>query len=280
MRPSAVLSLLLISAPAMASWPTDITLSHMRTFDGVRAEEPTEEAYRALVADLGTAVANQPVLPADTTGISGWDVALSTTVLLAQTVGEDEPTHWQRASPEGDPPSTLFLPTLTARKGLPWSTEIGMTAGWYGGSHQGVFGGFARVSPLEGYKPYPDVNLQIGYSGYVNNDELDLGVMDMGVTLGTRFALKRFQGVTFSHWSPFLNLSLLQVRASPKLDPATAAEVGALQFGGADADEPALTLTRMAAGFQITNNRALFRCAAAWVPKSVPTLTLGIGFAL
>jgi hypothetical protein len=280
MRHLAVLSLLLASAPAMASWPTDITLSGMRTFDGVRAAEPTEDAYRALITDLGTAIANQPMLPAATTGISGWDVAVSTTVLFARIVDEDEPTHWQRAHPEGDPQNTVFLPTLTARKGLPWSTEIGMTAGWYGGSHQGVFGGFARVSPLEGYKPYPDLNLQVGYSGYINNDELDLGVLDVGCTIGTRFGIKRLRGVTFSQWAPFVGVSLLQVRASPKLDAATAAEVGALQFGGADADEPALTLTRVAGGFQITNNKALFRLAVGWVPKSVPTLTLGMGFAL
>lgn len=280
MRLPAMLALLAASPPALASWPTDITLSGMRVYDGERAAEPVTDAYRELVEDLAVMVANQPILPASTTGESGWDITAGPTMLFTQKETDGEPTHWQRAAPDGDPPQHLFVSTVTARKGLPWSTEIGATGGWVGGSHQGVFGGFLRASLLEGYKPYPDVNVHLGYSAYVNNDELDLGVFDFGASIGSPFALKRWQGITFSFWEPFFDVSLLRVTAHHRLSDEVAEDVGIVDYGGTDADEGALALLRWGAGFQVRTSSALLRYSVAWAPASAPTMSMAIGFSL
>ncbi len=280
MRPLAVLTWLLLPLPALAGWPNDVRVSELRTHDGLRAPAPTTEAWRALVADLGTAVANVPWVPAATTGAVGWDVSLGNTFVFVDAYDDDEPTAWQRSHPEGRPAPYLFLPAMTLRKGLPWSFEVGTTGGWVGGSRQGVLGGFVRYAPFENHKPYPDLAFQVGYSGYIGNDELDLGVLDLGVTVGSTFPLHRIEeGVTYSHWSPFLGVDLLRVSASPRLSDELAADVGAFPLGRG-AEETALALVRVSTGFQVTTGRALLRLGASWVPQTAPTLGVGMGFAL
>lgn len=283
MRAATTLSitLLLWSAEARADWPADVVISELRTYDGVRADAPTAAAYETLVRDLGVAVAHPASLPAHTTGTNGFDLALSNTFVFVDAYADErrEPTPWRRAHPDGEPPRYQFVPGLTARKGLPWSTEIGLRGGWIGGSHQGVFGGFARVALLESYKPWPDLVVHGGYAAYLGNPELDVGTFDLGVTLGTKFAIRRTEGVVFSHWSPWADVSWLGVRAAHALDPDTAAEVGASDFG-AGAEQGALSLLRLAGGFQVSNNRALLRLAGAWVAGGSPTLSVGFGFAL
>ena len=274
----------LLPTAAWASWPEDVTLSGMTEHGGVRVADQAglQAAYEQLVLEMGTAIANKPLAPAETLGAFGFDFSAGNTFVFVDTRATtgDPPTPWERAHTDESPQNLMFVPSMTARKGLPFSLEAGATASWVGMSRQGAFGGFARLGIVEGYKPWPDLTLQLGYSGYVGNDELELGVLDMGVTLGSTYAFGSFPGIRQAQFAPYLNFSMLQVSAAPILDDDTGEAIfgqeGWTQIGGERTRyDP---FPQLAAGWQVTNSTVLFRMLGTWSPATVPTFHMGMGF--
>ncbi|MEZ4318709.1 MAG: hypothetical protein R3F61_14440 [Myxococcota bacterium] len=272
----------LLASGALAAWPEDPSISNMVEHDGVKVVDPAvlSADYESLVAELGTAVANKQVLPASTTGTYGFEFALSNTLVFVDAIERDsEISPWDRAVADEDSEPYLFIPTFSARKGLPLSTEIGGSIGWIGLTRTGVASVFGRVALVEGYKPLPDLTLHVGYSGYIGNDEIELGVMDMGVTLGSQFAVGSSPGMNTGRLEPFVNFTMLRVSASPTVDTRTLETVGAATYrrGDPNALKP-IALPQVAAGLQITNGNVHFRLAASWAWQTLPTGTVGMGF--
>ncbi len=277
-----VLLALAMLQSASAAWPEDASISGMVEHDGVRVvdTEQLSADYESFIAELGTAISNKPVMPASTTGTYGFEFSIHTTFVFVDAIErESEISPWDRVHPEEDAESYLWIPTFSARKGLPLSTEIGGSIGWLGLTRTGLASVFGRVAVVEGYKPLPDLTLQVGYAGYVGNDELELGVLDMGVTLGSQFAVGSSPGMNTGHLEPYVNFSLLRVTASPTVDANTAAAVGAVAYRRNDADalDP-IALPQVAAGLQITNGNVHVRLAGSWAWQTLPTATAGMGF--
>ncbi|MCB9674210.1 MAG: hypothetical protein H6737_03785 [Alphaproteobacteria bacterium] len=274
--------LALLLATAQAAWPEDPSLSNMVEHDGVKVVDSAllSASYEELVAELGTAVANKQILPASTTGTYGFEFAIHNTFVFTDAKERDsEISPWDRAVPSEDAEPYLFIPTFSARKGLPLSTEIGGSIGWIGLTRTGLASVYGRVAVVEGYKPIPDLTLQIGYSGYIGNDELELGVMDMGVTLGSQFAVGSSPGMNTGRFEPFANFSLLRVSAAPTVDTRVIETVGAATYRRGKPDAlPPIAIPQVAAGFQITNGNVHFRLAGSWAWSTLPTATAGMGF--
>ena len=264
---------LLLPGLAQAAWPNDITLSKMTEHGGLRVVDTDllGADYQTLVAELGTAIANKPLAPAETLGASGFDFSFSNSFVFVLAHRNDgTPSPWERAHENEDPSAYLLVPTISARKGLPFSLEAGANLSWIAMSRNGSFGGYGRLSIVEGYKPAPDLTIQIGYAGYVGNDEIEVGVMDMGVTLGSTFAFGTFPGINSSQFSPYLNFTLLRITAAPLIDEAMATKISAAAISGKDA----ITLPQVAGGFQITNGTFLMRILGAWAPTPAPPESL------
>jgi hypothetical protein len=276
---------------ARAAWPEDVDLPSMLEQDGeaVVDREVLGKSFRQLVMELGTMVANKPTTPADTLGAYGMDVDLSNQFVLTEARDrKDQPSPWARAHRDEDPAPYHLLPTFTVRKGLPLSSEIGGSIGWIGGSSTGFAGGFARVAILEGYKPLPDISLKAGYSGYVGNDDLDCGVLDLSATIGSTFAVGAVPGVNTGQISPWFTFTTLRVSANPTLDPTVENDLGALRYARkkgetAEGEEeeavaPPIAIPQFGAGVQFTAASAHLKIAASWAPATVPVLSTGFGF--
>jgi hypothetical protein len=253
----------------------------------VDAGDGVGKDYETLVAELGTAIANKPMHPAKTLGAAGFDMSASNTFVFykANTDGQGQPTAWERAHIDEDPGAYMFIPEVQARKGLPFSLEGGVNLGWIGNSRTGLFGGYGRVGIIEGYKPAPDVTLQFGYSGYVGNDELDLGVLDIGVSVGSTFPFGTYPGINQAQFSPFLNFTTMRISATPLVDQETIDTIGAKSFGRKDVNakdagnrKSPIVLPRIGGGMNITNGAVTFRLVTTWTPQTVPTLGVGMGF--
>jgi len=285
MKSTAWAIALLISSPAFAGPPSDISIAGMASYQGVEVDDPNQlsDAFDGLMRDLGIAIANKPAWPAETTGANGFDFSLGTTILfLEQSDDAQSPTHWQRANSEQDQDAFLYIPSVTARKGLPLSIELGATASWMSGSQMGVFGGFARAALVEGYKPWPDLTVQIGYSGYIGHPELELGVLDIGVTLGSTYAFGSIPGIHQAQVSPWINVMFLQMFTAVNADVETRAALFGELEEDAEVDKRGRRsygpIPQMGLGAQVTSSTVLFRIAGTWTPQAVPSLYVGIGF--
>ncbi len=280
--PLATMAIALAPQAALAGWPEDVTLTDMLDHNGQRISAPVPEDYRQLVTELGTAVANKPISPAGTLGAFGFDFSLQNAFVFYDGNGEvGDPTPWERAAPDEDPSPWMFVPTISIRKGFAASFEFGTTAGWMGMSRQGVFGGYGRLGLVEGTKPYPDLTIQMGYSAYIGNVELDLGVLDFGVRIGTKLPFGAFPEINTAQFEPYFDYTLMRITAAPRLSDEDKAAIGATRyysFGQADDAEPALGVHRFSLGFQVTNGTVHFRGAAWYAVGSAPGVTAGMGF--
>lgn len=282
-----VLLATLLPVSALAAFPEDIVLSEMVDYRGVRISEgELSDEYKTLVMELGTSIANQPINPAETVGAFGFDVGVVNTFgFINSRTTDGEPSVWERAHEKEDPNTYLFSPGLQIRKGLPMSFEVGARGSWVGSSRQGVFSGFGRFAIAEGYKPSPDISVHAGYSAYLGNPELDMGVWDAGATLGGTWAFGSYPGINQATIALFADFSVLRISAVHRLDDETATLIGATNYYSgpstapdADSYEAGITVPRMGGGLQVTNGNAHFRLTGAWAPSSIPTLNVGMGF--
>jgi hypothetical protein len=237
--PSALLLTALSWSPdASAKWPDDVQLSALSSFEGqpVTSLATSRAAYEQVVRELGAIIANKPTTVAHTTGLEGFDVSLTNTVGFIQANGERAdatgPAAWERLHGDNDPSHTLWIPRLNVRKGLPLSSEVGANLGYVAFSGQTVFGAYGRIGLVEGYRQFPNVAIQGGYTAYLGNPELDLGVMDMSATIGYSIPFGRFAGVNDAVFSPFFGVGWIQINAVPTLDTELQQEIGVRAVSG------------------------------------------------
>lgn len=271
------------SGEATAAWPDDVTLSELGTWNGTPVDESViQSAYHQVMHELGVAISNKPVAPAETLGINGFDLGFGTTLAFIDTSGSSsDPSAWARVHGEGDPSSVMAIPWIQARKGLPLSLELGGNVGYIGLSHQTVFGGYGRWGLLEGYHPIPDITMQIGYSGYVGNDELELGVMDTLFTVGYTLPFGTLVGINQAQFSPYLGGGVLAVHAAPLLDEDTLEEYQIAEvsgFQGSTNYDPEFRHPVFHGGFRILSRDFQFRLSASFAPSAITCLNAGLGF--
>jgi hypothetical protein len=278
---------LLMSTSAEAAWPEDVSISSMTSYEGITIvdRDALSTSYTQLIRELGVAVGTRSVLPADTLGIRNFEIVADTTVSFNSPKGTSaDPSPWQRAHTDNDPGAVLYAPGFTMRKGLGFSTEIGVSARWLGNTRQAVVHAFVRAAVVEGYKPWPDVNLHLGYSGYIGNDELELGVFEAGITLGSKFAFGSINGPRTAKISPFVDVTMLSITATPRVDDEVVSSIGATTFGkrGGDADlapvSGALVVGQFSGGFQLIAGQVSFRVSGGWTSGTMPFVASSLGF--
>lgn len=286
--PLGIAASLAWSGAAWAAWPDDISLTSMSDIAGGPVTDPALEntpAYETVVRELGVSIANKP-LPADTLGVNGFELAVSTTIAFTDTREPEYgvPGPWGQVHAAEDPTPALIIPRLELRKGLPMSLETGGQFGWLAVSRQMVVGGYGRWSPLEGYDKIPNVNLQLGYTGYIGNEELELGVMDFAGTISYTLPFGRLLNVNSATFTPYAGAGRLTIHAEPRLSPEVQQELGVRPvsgFAGADledAGDPLWKPAQVYGGFRIVSQHFQFRAAGVWAPSVLPTVHVAMGF--
>ena len=284
---SAVLTLLsLFAHPALAD---DVSLLAMDDFDDEATETYGSDdyvvaGYQEMVTELGATIANKPMAPGETLGISGFNIGLSTTFSFIRTGTLDgtNPAGWDLAAADEEPSTYLYIPWVTVRKGLPLSLEVGANAGWIGTTHTGVFGAWGRWGIVEGYRQLPDLSVQVGYAGYVGNDELELGVMDMSATLGYTLPFGVTKGIHQASFAPYLSIGQTRIHAAPRVDLSrTGLEDRVTEVSGfknGEGFDKSFAPLQVGGGFRIVSGEFTLTIASTYAPSVVPTLSMGFGF--
>ncbi len=282
----AVLSLCFALRPALAD---EISIQAMDDFEGESTEafgdtDYVVEGYKQVVRELGATIANKPMAPGESLGISGFNIGLSTTFSFIRTGSLDGtyPAGWDLSATDEEPSTYLFIPWVTVRKGLPLSFEIGANAGWIGMTQTGVFGGWARWSLVEGYKPFPDLALQVGYAGYVGNEELEVGVMDMSATVGYTLPFGVTKGINQASFAPFLSIGQTRFHGAPRGDLSrTGLEERIVEVSGfqsAKSFDKTFAPVQIGGGFRILSGDFTATIASTYTVNVLPTVSMGFGF--
>lgn len=273
--------MMVAGAQAQAAWPDDVTLSQLGTWQGERFTntDTIASSYSRVIQQLGVAIANSPLGAAETSGIYGFDVAMTNSVAFLD--ASDSGAPWRRVHTDGEPNRGLWMPGVTVRKGLPLSLEAGGRLGYVAFSRQTVFGGWGRAALLEGYQKLPDLSVQVGYSGYVGNTELALGTMDVSAVIGKTFPFGRVTRINTAQFSPYIGGGIYRIRAQPRLDADTLEELGIGPVSGFTNSEDYVEGYAPGAlhlGMRIVSGDFQVLTGATIAPNATAKISAGLGY--
>ncbi len=280
---AAALALTLTLSPAWAGYPQDIIVSGMDSYQGQSAGTADEvnQAWRTVVKDLGTGIANKAQGGA-TLGMDGFDLSMgASTVFVHGHRYNGGPTAWELAREGNQAAGALFIPELQVRKGLPLSLEAGARVGWVSFTRQGIVGAYGRFAPLEGQPKLPELAMQLGYTGYIGNDELDLGVADASLSLGKTVAFASMQRSKTRTVHPHAGVGFNWIRATPLLSEERLGELNISSMrakkSAPDYDAEMRQLV-IHAGMRIVSGDVGFHLGLAAPLDARPTLDTRVGF--
>jgi hypothetical protein len=178
----SLLSVALLSTSARAN-PYDISLLGLGVPTKNSSSDPAVKRYRSLASELAIAITPKPMEPAETLGMSGFEFAFSNTF----TGIHGGALYWQ--GQPGMPvmegvlpnhgshtvPNELWTPTLQYRKGLPLSTEIGVSASYLAYTNMYMLSAEAKVAIYESFFHYfPAIALRAAIGRLFGSHDLDL----------------------------------------------------------------------------------------------------------
>ncbi len=276
------------STNALAGWPDDVRLSQLSTYEGENFTNvaANRRAYEQVVRELAAVVANKASSPASTSGVAGFDVALTSTVGFIDANGDNrsDAAPWERTHAEADPTHVAWVPGISVRKGLPMSLEVGTNLGYVAFSRQTTFGAYGRWGLVEGYRQFPDFTVQVGYAGYLGNEELELGVMDTSFSLGYDLPFGQGRKYKTSSFSPWVSAGFLRINAAPLMGGEQQQALGVRPvsaFRGKDSYVEGFAPATISAGARLRSGDVqmlLSQTVVTTRDRATATLHVGIGY--
>lgn len=212
----ALAAFLSLIAPALATAnPWDISLRGLGRPD---IDPEAGMRFRSLSSELALALAPKPMAPAETLGMSGFEFSISNT-LTDISEGAD---YWQ--GQPGAPilegaqrgrqvPASLWTSTLHLRKGLPFSTEIGIQGTYLAFSELFLLGGEAKLALHESFFRWlPAVAARAAFGRLFGSSELDVFTVEADAMASYAFGVGGMvqltpylgAGVLFAHVNSFV----------------------------------------------------------------------------
>jgi hypothetical protein len=182
---------------------------------GVGYQEAANGNFRAFARHFAAAMTAVNLMPPETLGHSAF--ALSAELSVVDFQGGSLPTIAPFAGP-------LLVPSFHFRKGLPWSFEVGVRAGWIEKSRMGTGTLELKWAINEGFTYLPDIGVRGHVTKLINSRDFDLtaGGLDLGI--GKQFAIAGMVTLTpYAGWDlTFVGASTGNVDFNPSRTLAAA----------------------------------------------------------
>ena len=214
-------------AGAARANPMDLTLSRLfdeRACTSAALSQPNasklcadQGAFRELAREFGLAMAPTLLAPAETLGYAGFYLGLEGTLTTINSSSSDRNNVWFRGTEDQNPDSVLFVPSIHVRKGLPFSFELGTSVSYVAATEQVLIGADIRWAILEGYRTgwkayFPDIAVRGAVNRLMGDDEMDLTVWSIDVSLSHPFSISGMMTIT-----PYLGYQFVQTIADTAL---------------------------------------------------------------
>lgn len=195
-RARSIPSLSLLAACAsLAALPPNAHAADIDTLQNLSQSE-----FRQLSEDLGALLSFKPMIPAESMGITGFDVGIAVNATRLQ-----HRDVWSRAAGGADVSSTLAVPTLRVHKGLPFDIDVGASYAWVPSSNVRMVGGELRWAVLPGSTVMPAVAVRGSFTSLQGVDQLKLRTTGVDVSVSKGFALL----------TPYAGVGVVRVASSP-----------------------------------------------------------------
>ena len=166
----------------------------------------TQSYFKDFSKELGAALSYKALSPAEPLGILGFDVGLEVTAIDIDQ-GAD---YWNKATKNADMPGMITLPKIYARKGLPFSIDVGVIYSKVPDSNISLLGAEVKYAILKGSVATPAVAIRGSYTQLMGVDQLDFKTYGADISIS-----KGFLNIT-----PFGGIGAVWISSEPKSLPA------------------------------------------------------------
>ncbi len=164
--------------------PLGCTRCDGKSGDVIEPGTPGAQArFHRLASTLGLAFAPPFQETAGTLGQSGFEVGVSASEAFLRIPADAWPTR------AAAPPKVLTLPTVTLRKGLGASLELGAAVSWLTGSQMMALSAELRWALLDGFAAAPDLAVRGWATRVLGAQELDLTAGGLDAQLSKSFGV-------------------------------------------------------------------------------------------
>jgi hypothetical protein len=142
-----------------------------------------QTSFNGFIDELGTVIAYNPVSTAEPLGVLGFEIGVAVSTVSIDTA------IWDKAVSDASAPSSLPIPRLMARKGLPMGFDIGLSRITIPDSNIAVTGFELRKAILEGSVATPAVTVLVHSSKLDGVDAFDVSSYGIDVGISKGFAM-------------------------------------------------------------------------------------------
>ncbi|NJD90081.1 MAG: hypothetical protein FIA91_00975 [Geobacter sp.] len=171
MKKSLLLLTALLAMTAANAFAWDITIP------GTYAQGE----FKDLTKELGSAIAYRNLAPAEPLGITGFDVAAQVSAISL----DNNSDFWKKAAPNA--PSYAAYPSIRARKGLPFSIDVGAMYTYVPSTDIKVYGFEVSKAILDGTMAPPAVGIRGSYTKLTGISDLSLQTVGFDASISKGF---------------------------------------------------------------------------------------------
>lgn len=144
----------------------------------------TQDAFKSLSKEAGSAIAYRNTAPAEPLGITGFDIGAEVSIVSVK----KETTYWQSAF-NNNAPSYLYLPKLRVRKGLPFGIDVGAMYSYVPDSNIKLYGAELSKAILEGTAATPALGVRATYTKLAGVSDLGLQTVGLDASISKGFVI-------------------------------------------------------------------------------------------
>ena len=170
-----------------------------------------QSEFNEFVKEFGTALWFNPMAPAETLGVIGFDISIETSLT---DVG-NEKSYWKKIFNDGDTYSYIPVPRLHVQKGLPFNIDVGAMYVAVPDSNIKIWGLEAKYAFLEGSVVSPAVSIRASYSKLQGVNELSMDTKSLDLLISKGFVM----------FTPYAGVSLIKIHGSENSDLITLNDV-------------------------------------------------------
>jgi len=142
-----------------------------------------QSEFRSFSEDLSAAISYKAVIPAESMGVTGFDVGVEASVTSLANKAEFD------AACGGCGAKQVVVPKLHLHKGLPFGMDVGLMTASVPNSNIKVTGAEFRYALIEGGIAAPAVAARLTYSVLSGVDQLDMNTTGLELSVSKGFAM-------------------------------------------------------------------------------------------
>ena len=176
-------------------------------FDPASIGLATQADFDTFIAEFGTAIHFNPMAPAKTLGVIGFDLCLETVVA---DVSSNKPS-WQYMVEDNDTFSYLAMGRFHVQKGLPLNTDIGAMVLGVPDSNIRAWGVELKHAIIKEGLAFPSLTVRGSYTQLEGVDDIGLKTYSLDLLLSKDFLM----------FTPYGGISALRIEGRDESDLAT-----------------------------------------------------------